>query len=108
MRWDRLALYAVVVLSPPLAYGLFLLVYDYRVRRRHRRTVAARRITVADLLDRLNSEDGEESAVTPHRPRDEHELPPTCPGESASPELPRGWRWPSLDPDDVGRGDRWN
>ncbi len=82
MDFGRLVLAFGLILAPPLAYSVFLVVYNHH--RRARRDTS--RPTVAEVIDRATRENRSSGDA----------------GQAAEipPRLPPGWHWPARDCDD--------
>ncbi|MGW4830498.1 hypothetical protein ACWEOG_23155 [Amycolatopsis japonica] len=94
MDAGRVLVAFMVILAPPLAYGAFLAVYNARRRRARLRSP---RLTVAEVIERATRADIADSAVSgaagqPIEPRLDPEPPDAA-------KLPRGWHWPTGNPD---------
>lgn len=74
MDWGRLLLCALVILAPPAAYAIWIVIYNATRRAQQR----ADRPTVADIAERLKTE------------QDNDEHPDE---ETKAPPLPPGWHW---------------
>ncbi|MGW4521061.1 hypothetical protein [Amycolatopsis sp. NPDC004378] len=86
MDTARLLLCAALILAPPAAYTVGIIIYNHRRRARLQRG----RPTIADITARITAE----KANQEHR--DEHT------DQGAEPEpagLPPGWHWPGRDQD---------
>jgi hypothetical protein len=89
MDTARLWLCALLILAPPSAYTVGVIIYTTKRRARRRRE----RPTVADIAARIaadnqKQEPGPESSPQP---------------DATTPPLPPGWHWPTRDRDSEGR-----
>jgi hypothetical protein len=84
--------YAALILAPPLAWSVVVIVYSHRRRARLR----AGRPSVAEVIERVTRD---------RRSQDAGRI--TAEDEQAE-GLPPGWHWPTRDPDPPGseRGGR--
>ncbi len=102
MDIGRLVLTFGLVLAPPLAYGLFLVVYN------HHRTARLRamRRTVTHAVEHATRGDSEDAAdskapsLTLKRQAGQSIEPRLEPEPNHAARLPPGWHWPNREPDD--------
>jgi hypothetical protein len=90
MDIGRLLLCAGVILAPPLAWSVVVIVYTHRRRARLR----AGRVPVAEVIERVS------------RDRRSQDAGRTAPEDEQAEELPPGWHWPTRDPDPPGNRPR--
>jgi hypothetical protein len=88
MDIGRLLLCAGVILAPPLAWSVVVIVYTHRRRARLR----AGRVPVAEVIER----------VTRDRRSPQDASPSPTPEGLRAEGLPPGWHWPTRDPDPPG------